>query len=273
MKISMQPALYNNTNIQPSKNSAAKSKQPKDSFELSAGPSFTGGFTGKNKIASLLLAAGTSLLVLAGCAQPKSSIRTMGGTGYRPDTPSCSTEEQAPTPGDSKSDAQNATTPATNKPVTENSQTPPAAQTPYVSTPPAAKTPPASSTQADSSPKYSEDEMHLQELEVRYHELESIGSKLGQINNDLDTARNELKTKQAEMEKAEEKLGTYDRKDPNDKPPGFEADYNRYVDLCNDVKGLQSLILKLEAEKANAETRQDEVLARVSELGGHPHLD
>ena len=62
-------------------------------------------------------------------------------------------------------------------------------------------------------------------------------------------------------------------KDPNDKPPGFEADYNVYVDISLDVKRLEVLILSLEAEKASAEEKQDELVATVSELGGHPHLD
>ncbi|MCX4275048.1 MAG: hypothetical protein OSJ27_04600 [Candidatus Gastranaerophilales bacterium] len=277
MRIGLQPAIYRNTkNIQPQKYNFSKIKELKKSDTFDAQPAFTGNASVKSKLIPLIAAAGASLLILTGCGQQKPSMSTMGGTGYKPDPPSYRTEEQAPTSGDGRADklspenAPGATVSDSNNIPSENRQT----EARVIITPSGSrdsvKTP-----QTDTPAQSGEDEgdIRLQELEVRYHELKSLESRLGQINNDLTAAQSELKIKQAQLEKAEEKILSYDRKDPNDKPPGFEADYNVYVDISLDVKRLEVLILSLEAEKASAEEKQDELVATVSELGGHPHLD
>lgn len=264
MKIALQPLAYSNIrNMQLSKNNFAKKEQTNNSASLASQPAFAGS---RNKLVPFVAAMGASLLLLSGCGQQRSNISLQGGTGYKPDSPSYRTEERVSAnkpEDDAVIEEQESQTPDSPDVVRhnslfwdENDQ-----ETYEIKQP---------EKPSDSNVKMSETDI---KLKIRYSELESIGSKLGQIKNDLTSAQSELKIMQAKLEKAETKLSSYDRKNPNDKPPGFENDYNIYVDICLEVKRLESLIESLEAEKAETEAKQDRILAEVAELGGHPHID
>ncbi len=258
----MQPAIYTGAKSQTHKRSLRTGCQVNNSVETAAKPAFTGNIIPK-KFVPLLAAAGASLLVLAGCGQQKPQVSISGGTGYVPP----SYEEIVRSESEPRTSADGSPKDSSD----DEQQNLEAYRTPGGIVYPSST--PKNESKDDTISAITEEAIKEQELYVKNQQLKSLDERLGDINAQLSDAQNRLETAMAELEQAEEKLLTYDRETPNDKPPGFEADYDSYVDIYNDVRGLESLILKLEADKAAAESKQDEAIARVVELGGHPHLD
>jgi len=263
MKICLQPGIYTSPkNIQTHKNNSSKNLHKNDSVSFASQPAFTGSLTGNNKLIPFLMAASASLIILAGCGQTKQQTNINSGTRYVPPSYQeiISNKDEAHTSVDSNPDASD-----DGKEISEACKTPACAVYPS-STPKS----PSESAAADTT---TEKSIKEQKLYVKSEQLKSLEENLADVNAQLSDVQRKYDAAKANLETAEEKLGTYKRKDPNDKPPGFEADYNIYINIYNAVKELEGELAALKEDKADLEARQAEILADVSSLGGHPHLN